>query len=210
VRPAFFEAKREEGRQRLGLDAKLPVVLVSGASSGANALNRAVAARALSFVESAQLLHLSGRADEAWLRSEREQLPQELRQRWQIHAYLHEEMPYALAAADLAVIRAGASVLGELAAARLPAVLVPGVYEGHDQTPNARYLEEAGAAVLLPQTRLSDLAAVVLSLLGDKGNLEAMREALARLARPEAAEELAKLVLATAGVAAPPMEAVQP
>src|SRR5690606_2250442 len=101
----------------------------------------------------------------------------------------------ALAAADLGIMRAGASVLGELPATRLPAILVPGEYEGWDQSPNARYLEDAGAAVMLPQSRIDELHALALDLLRDKPRLQSMREALARLARPDAAERLARLTL---------------
>ena len=66
-------------------------------------------------------------------------------------------MADALAASDLAIMRAGASVLGELPAARLPAILVPGEYEGWDQSANARYLEEQGAAVMLRQNEIDHL-----------------------------------------------------
>ena len=199
VRPAFFEAERAAARARLGLHAALPTLLVSGASSGAASLNRAVAAFAPDFLRVGQLLHLSGAADEGWLQAERERLPDQLRERYHLYAYLHDDMAQALAAADLAVMRAGASTLGELPAARLPAVLVPGEYEGWDQSPNARYLEGEGAAVMLPQSRLGELQPVVMGLLGDGGRREAMKEALGRLAQPEAAARLAALVCELAG-----------
>ncbi|HLF76491.1 MAG TPA: glycosyltransferase [Dehalococcoidia bacterium] len=200
VRPAFFEAERRFACERLGLDPNVPVLLVSGASSGANRLNQAIAARLTAYLKLAQLVHLCGANDEAWLQDERAQLPPDLQQRYHLDAYLHEDMAQALAAADLAVMRSGASVLGELPATRLPAILVPGEYEGWDQSNNARYLESEGAAVMLPQSRLGELYETVSALLADTARLQAMREALSRLTRPDAAERLARLTMEMAGV----------
>lgn len=204
VRRQFFEADREAARQHLGMHPELPALLVSGASSGANSINRAVAAMASDFLRLGQIVHLSGAKDAAWLRDEREKLPAELRERYHLFDYLHEDMAQALAAADIAVMRSGASTLGELPAARLPAVLVPGEYEGWDQSPNARYLESEGAAVMLPQARLGgELRSTVMDLLGDGERRARMRKALARLARPGAAADLARLVMEMAGVPQP-------
>ena len=98
---------------------------------------------------------------------------------------------------DLAVLRAGASVLGAVPAAGLPAVLVPGVYEGWDQSPNARYMEERGAAVVLENARLDELTDVVRPLLADESKRRALGEAARRLAQPDAARRIAQLLRET-------------
>lgn len=195
VREPFFGVDKVEARKQLNLDPDLPVLLVSGASSGAARLNHAVSAWAADFLKTGQIVHLCGRADEAWLRAGVEMLPDEIKQRYHLHAYLHDEMPLALAAADLAIMRAGASVLGELPATRLPAILVPGEYEGWDQSPNAQYLQDAGAAVMLRQENIGELHELALDLMKDDARLGRMREALAGLARPDAAERLARLTV---------------
>jgi len=201
VRRAFFEAERETGRARLGLHPSLPTLLVSGASTGASRINRAVIAWAPDFLRLGQLVHLCGRNDEAWLSAEREKMPLEMRERYYLFGYLHDDIALALAAADVGVMRSGASTLGELPATRLPAILVPGEYEGWDQSPNARYLAEKGAAVMLSQDRLDvELRGTVMALLGDGARRQKMKEALAALARPEAADRLAQMVIDMAGV----------
>jgi UDP-N-acetylglucosamine--N-acetylmuramyl-(pentapeptide) pyrophosphoryl-undecaprenol N-acetylglucosamine transferase len=196
VRTAFFEAERDDARRRLGLDPALPVVLVAGGSTGSRTLNRAVASGAAAMLGSAQIVHVSGYNDFDRLAGERDRLPPALRGRYHVHAYLQDEMPLAFAAADLGVMRAGASTLGELPAAHLPAVLVPGDFS--DQRDNAVFLEEHGAAVLLPESRLAELPGLVSGLLADQDRLATMREALGGLARPDAAANLARLVVETA------------
>jgi UDP-N-acetylglucosamine--N-acetylmuramyl-(pentapeptide) pyrophosphoryl-undecaprenol N-acetylglucosamine transferase len=112
-----------------------------------------------------------------------------------VHALPYiEDMPSALAAADLAVSRAGAMAAAELVNQGLPALLVPLPTAAEDhQTHNARALAEAGAAVLLPQSELSaeTLAHRLRSLLSDPATLERMRHAASERARPEARARIA-------------------
>jgi UDP-N-acetylglucosamine--N-acetylmuramyl-(pentapeptide) pyrophosphoryl-undecaprenol N-acetylglucosamine transferase len=101
-------------------------------------------------------------------------------------------------AADLAIMRAGASTLGELPAAGLPAILIPGTYAGGHQVDNARWLEDAGAAAVIEEHAIAELPAAALALLRDDAQLAAMRTAAEQLARPNAATDIASLVLEVA------------
>lgn len=109
-----------------------------------------------------------------------------------------EDMAQAYGWADLVLCRAGALTVAELAAAGVGAVLIPFPHAVDDhQTANARFLERAGAARLLPQTELDAqrLAAVLDELLGDRDRLLAMAEAARGQARPDAAEQVARICL---------------
>jgi UDP-N-acetylglucosamine--N-acetylmuramyl-(pentapeptide) pyrophosphoryl-undecaprenol N-acetylglucosamine transferase len=194
VRDEFWSVERAGARERLGLPPEGNVLLVTGASQGARSLNLAVAEHLGELLEVCHVIHLTGRADEAEMLARREALPESKRSRYHVFGYL-EEMADAMTAADLAVLRAGASTLGELPAAALPAVLVPGVYEGgYDQRANARYLEERGAAAVLENDRLGSLAEVVRELLADHTRCRAMADAARGLARPDAARRIARML----------------
>jgi UDP-N-acetylglucosamine--N-acetylmuramyl-(pentapeptide) pyrophosphoryl-undecaprenol N-acetylglucosamine transferase len=205
VRRDFLEADKAEGRRRLGLDPQLPALFVSGGSQGGHSINQAVAGQLPRLLEVCQVVHVSGRADHPWLAEVRERLPARpaggpdaRRSAYHLHDYLHEEMPWAMAAADLAAMRAGASTLGELTAAGLPAILVPYPYAGGHQRVNARYLEELGGAVVLEEEQLPHLSERVRELLDDRPRMESMAAALRSAARPQAAQEIARLVLEAA------------
>ena len=198
VRPGFFGVDRVAARRALGLQPDLPVLLVTGGSTGASRINRAVASRLPDYLANGQLLHVSGQNDYDWLVTQRAALAQDLQSRYQLYPYLHDEMAPALGAADLAVMRAGASTLGELPAARLPAILVPGDFS--DQDDNARYLEGEGAAVVLSEARLDSLFDTIAALTTDHARMDRMRTNLERLAQPEAAEHLAGVLMDLAGV----------
>jgi UDP-N-acetylglucosamine--N-acetylmuramyl-(pentapeptide) pyrophosphoryl-undecaprenol N-acetylglucosamine transferase len=198
VRRAFLDAERAEGRRRLALDPQLPTLLVSGGSQGGHSINQATAGQLPRLLEVCQVVHVSGRADHPWLAEVRERLAEDRRSPYHLHDYLHEEMPWAMAAADLAVMRSGASTLGELTAAGLPAILVPYPYAGGHQRANARYLQELGGAVVLEEEQLPHLFERVRGLLDDRPRLESMAAALRGAARPRAAEDIARLVLEAA------------
>jgi UDP-N-acetylglucosamine--N-acetylmuramyl-(pentapeptide) pyrophosphoryl-undecaprenol N-acetylglucosamine transferase len=103
----------------------------------------------------------------------------------------------ALAAADLAIARAGGSVF-ELAQYGLPALLIPYPHaSGNHQAANARWMEQAGAAVVLPDAELTPerLLAEVDALVQDVPRRTAMAAASRRLARPDAARKIAREVL---------------
>jgi UDP-N-acetylglucosamine--N-acetylmuramyl-(pentapeptide) pyrophosphoryl-undecaprenol N-acetylglucosamine transferase len=191
VRAQFAQATRAEGIARFGLDPALRTLLVTGGSLGAHRVIAAVAEALPRLVERAQVLHITGREDASWLTEERTHLPEGVRERYHVTPYT-DEMAWAMAAADLAVTRAGASTLGELPMAGLPAIVVPGAFS--DQQANAQYLVQRGAAVMLGSDDLGRLEAEVLRLMGDDTTRDAMAASMRALARPDAAERLAALM----------------
>jgi len=198
VRRAFWSTDRRAARERLELPQDEKLLLVAGASQGAHRINVAVANQLESLLDVAHVVHVTGGADSLEIEEARRRVPEALLERYRVLSYL-DDMPAAMIAADLAVLRAGASVLGELPAAGLPAILVPGVYEGgYNQRKNARYMEEQGAAVVLENDELGRLSDVVRDLLADSARRQAMAAAARSLARPDAANEVAKLVIAVA------------
>jgi UDP-N-acetylglucosamine--N-acetylmuramyl-(pentapeptide) pyrophosphoryl-undecaprenol N-acetylglucosamine transferase len=177
---------RAGARQQLGIGPEETVVLVFGGSLGARSINEA-AVKAFGQAPY-RVLHVAGRRDYANL-----QAPDG---HYLLLDYL---VPFgiALAASDLAVARAGGSVF-ELAQYGLPAVLIPYPHASADhQTTNARWMEEAGAAVVLADAELTPerLRSTVDALTNDQERLREMARASAQLARPDAAREIAAEVL---------------
>jgi len=114
-----------------------------------------------------------------------------------IRPYLHN-MPVALAAADLAVFRAGAIGLAELTAKGVPAVLIPYPYAtANHQEFNAKAVEAAGAAKVILDKELTGekLLEEIEKLLINDNQLQAMKKAAKSLGRPEAAAEIAQQAL---------------
>ena len=173
---------REEARGRLGLEADARVVLVFGGSLGARLLNElALDAWA---EEGPAVIHLCGERDYP-----------ELRDRASRAGYILEpfmdEIGLAYGAADVALARAGGSVW-ELAAAGLPAVLVPGAFAtGDHQEKNARWFGDMGGAVVVPEGEAERATRVVEELLDDDDRLARMAVAMRAVAKPDAAEEIA-------------------
>ncbi len=200
VRPEFRRADRKSARRAFGLSPDLPVVLVMGGSSGARSINAAVGEILEPLLHHAQVIHLCGELDEPQLRRQRAALPPAIRQRYHLFRYLHRGIADAMAASDLVVCRAGASVLAELPAMRLPAILIPHPFRRIRQDENADLLVREGAAIKLKDADLPNgvLLPTILSLLNDRATLAAMAAEMGRLARPEAADNIASLVRSVA------------
>jgi UDP-N-acetylglucosamine--N-acetylmuramyl-(pentapeptide) pyrophosphoryl-undecaprenol N-acetylglucosamine transferase len=180
---------RAEGRRRLGLPPDGKILGVFGARAGAKSLNDFAVE---TWGESGPVvLHLSGERDHDELQ------PRVRRPDYHLMPTV-EDFGAALSSVDLALSRSGGTVW-ELAAAGLPAVLVPYPYATADhQTKNARYFERGGGAVVVPESRLGDAADIVASLLVDDARLRAMSEAMRGLAKADAADRIAEEVLALA------------
>lgn len=197
VRAEFDTLDRAAAREhfRLPLDAK--VLLVAAGSLGARRINEAVVAALPELLDRCHVLHITGAADEAWTNAERARLTPSQQQRYNVRGFT-DDMPAAMIAADLIVGRAGASTLGELAAAAAPSILIPGEYEGWSQAPNAEFLQAAGAAIMLRNADLAQLPSTILALLADDARLARMSAAAKALARPNAARDLARILIEVA------------
>jgi UDP-N-acetylglucosamine--N-acetylmuramyl-(pentapeptide) pyrophosphoryl-undecaprenol N-acetylglucosamine transferase len=179
---ASHPVERAEARTRLGLPAEARVVLIFGGSLGARLLNELALD---AWAESGPaVVHLCGERDYPDLH-ERVSRPDYL-----LRPFL-DEIGLAYGAADVALARAGGSIW-ELAAAGLPAVLVPGAFAtGQHQDKNARWFAEAGGAVVVPEAEAARAPQVVEELLADGDRLAAMAVAMQAVAKPDAAEEIA-------------------
>ena len=187
-------------RELFGLPAEGPVLLVFGGGQGARALNELVVAefggaesggRAGGGGHGPAVLHLCGERDYAALE------PRVARAGYRLVAFTND-FGAALSASDLVVARSGGSVW-EVAAAGKPAIFVPFPFAtGDHQTKNARHFEAGGGAVIVLQPELERVPPLIRELLGDPGRLAAMRAAMLVLARPQAADEIARELIALA------------
>ena len=199
VRAEFHDLDPWEARDALGLAHEEPVVLVMGGSRGARSINRALGSVLEQVLDMAQVVHLSGELDWPRVAERRDALPGRLRERYHAVPYLHE-MGYALAAADLAVCRAGASTLGEMPFFGLPAILVPYPHAWRYQRINAEWLTNRGAAVTLEDEKLGrELLPRLRHLLTDRERLTEMGIRARALSRPDAAIHLAEELLMVQG-----------
>lgn len=183
---------RATARRSLGLDPHRPVLLVMGGSQGSRTINRALAEA----IDSGAL----GRSAVLWstgagtldaFRPYHRPPEVQVRPFW-------DPISEAYAAADLVIARAGAMTLAELSAWGLPSILIPLPTAATDhQTANARALEAAGAALHLPESRLSGptLARLSGELLADRARLTGMAQAARARGRPDAARAIAAALL---------------
>ena len=183
---------RVAARARFGLAPGDTCVLIFGGSQGARSINLAAVE---AFAHAGfRVLHAAGERDLPDLSSPGAH--------YDLRGYV-PDFGEALLASDLVVARAGGSIF-EIAAHGRPAVLIPYPYATADhQSANARFMEQAGAAVVIPDRELSAarLAQEVGQLLADPSRLAAMARAAVSLARPDAAQVVAGELLAAAGAA---------
>ncbi|HZU12559.1 MAG TPA: UDP-N-acetylglucosamine--N-acetylmuramyl-(pentapeptide) pyrophosphoryl-undecaprenol N-acetylglucosamine transferase [Chloroflexota bacterium] len=200
VREEFLRADRARGRHRFDIPGEATVLFVAGGSLGARSLNAAVARLLPHLLERHHVIHVTGRDRWEEVTELTVDLPEQLRDRYHPFPYLDAgDMADALAASDLALMRSGASTLGELPATGTPAVLVPLPLPGVHQRENAQFLADQGAAVVLANDDLDRLGDLLDLLLTDRGRLSGMGQAMRLLFHPDAAERIADLAREAAG-----------
>jgi UDP-N-acetylglucosamine--N-acetylmuramyl-(pentapeptide) pyrophosphoryl-undecaprenol N-acetylglucosamine transferase len=193
-----------EPAERLAQRQGVLRVLVIGGSLGAHALNTAVpaAVAGLSSGNACSVRHQTGKADLEKVRQAYAAAGVDA----QVSAFI-DDMAAAYAWADLVVCRAGALSVAELAVVGVAAILVPYPHATDDhQTGNARFLADAGAAILVPQDTLDPqrLGKLLADFAAQREVLLEMACRARALALPQAARRVAELCLQAAGFSAPP------
>jgi len=190
----------QAARAGLGLDAGVPLLLVTGGSQGARHLNQVVCQALPGLLEHCQVLQISGKDLYNETRAQADSLladqDETLRRRYRLVPYLNEEMPLALQAADLVLCRSGASTLSELATLGKPSILVPlsPAVGGSAQQENAAMFERKRAAIVISNDdlRADILVERIASLLASSEQLAAMAGAASAFAKPEATRDITK------------------
>ncbi len=209
IRPPDRTLDRAECRATFGLAESTTVVLVVGGSQGSRAINEillnairlAKEARVSRWPSGLQLLWATGPNHIESIRGRLASLGVDDRVR--AVGYI-DEMPRALAAADVALSRAGAMATAELLAWGIPMLLVPlPTAAANHQLHNARALEAAGAAVCMEEANLTPAAvwSAIETLVGDAERRAEMAKAARERARPNAAREIARELLTLTEVA---------
>ena len=199
IRKEILEVSRATAIEKFKLDPAKKTILVSGGSRGARSINDAMALVETSLAgrSDVQVIHITGETGyEKFIGQVEKKVL--MSDNIKVFRYMHD-MPLALAAADLAVFRSGAIGLAELMARGIPSILVPYPYAtANHQEHNARAVEGAGGAVVILDKELTGeiLLKQIESLLADESKLQKMKDAAKALGRPEAAEDIARKVLA--------------
>lgn len=189
-------AARAEGLARFGLEAAKPVLLVTGGSLGARQLNLGVSASIAALLGTGwQVLHVTGT---------RAPVEDPGLDGYRILEYC-DRMDLALAASDLAVSRAGAATVSELAAIGVPAVFVPYAVGNGEQTLNARGAVAAGGALLVADAAFTPeyVARELPALLVDRARVADMAARMASVGVRDGADRMVDLVLEARDSAAP-------
>jgi UDP-N-acetylglucosamine--N-acetylmuramyl-(pentapeptide) pyrophosphoryl-undecaprenol N-acetylglucosamine transferase len=194
VRPQFQPRDAAACQTALGLDLNRPTILVMGGSQGASGLNEMILSTLpLLGEKNWQWLHLTGTND-----FEKVKAAYAVRGIKAVVKPFFAEMDLALGAATVSVSRSGASSLAEVAAMRLPSLLVPypAAADNH-QFFNARIFETIGAAKLLKQKNSTPekVAAILTELVENDLARSEMQNALAQWHAPKAAEQIAENIL---------------
>lgn len=204
VRREVLTVTKEEGRRILGLDARRFTLVAAGGSRGARSINTAMIMVHEYFknMDDIQIIHVTGEDEYARVAAALPGIDADGRygRGSRIVPYLYT-MPAALAAADLAVYRAGAVGLAELTVRGVPAILIPYPYAAEDhQRYNAQNLVMHGAAKMILDKMLNgkELLEEIVRLKEDKAALAAMAAAGRALGKPQAAYDIAQLALTLA------------
>lgn len=200
VRSDIRERKTEGGREFLGIDEGLPVVLILGGSQGAEAINEVVIEALQSLVEKCAVVHQVGRKNLSSVKTTGDVVlhNSEYKMRYKIYDYLNSlEMRMASGAADVVVSRAGSTIF-EIAAWGVPSIIVPlKDSNGDHQRANAYAYARAGACEVIEESNLTGniLNSEITRLLNNKEVRDRMSAAAKAFDNPNSAKMVAEEIL---------------
>ncbi len=195
----YTSLEQQAAKRALGFTPERPLIVITGGGLGAKRLNMAVATNLDELLPRTNVILISGQAQY----DEMNALTPQDDSRYQLHAFVSKGMAEMLGAADIVVARAGATTIVELAALATPTILVPNGYlTGGHQLKNAAVYAEKNAVLVIDEEELEKrpelLVDAVLNLLADPARMKAMGRAFYAFAKPDAAKDMAEMILAAA------------
>jgi len=186
IRAEIAHGNRAEGLKLTGLDGKRPILLVTGGSQGAQTINQIIAELLPEILKLCDVVHLTGKGKELNIKQNG----------YWSRPFVTDELPHLYALADIAVSRAGAGSIAELAANSIPTILVPLRGVGHDhQQLNAELIEKEHGCVLIQQKLLSQkLVPKIEQLISNKEGLRSLGKQLNKFHKKDAAANIAKIL----------------
>lgn len=201
VRNEFFTRETMGSREFFQLESGFPVVFVFGGSQGAKNINDNLLDILPQLLNDCQIIHQCGKNNYEEVKNRAEVILEKssLKSRYKLYPSLgFDGMRMAYGAADLAVARAGASSIFEIAASGLPSIIIPlnGSAQNH-QKENAYAYAKSGAADVVEEKNLKPhiLKSEIEMLLVDKEKLKQMSEAAKSFATADAAEKIAREII---------------
>jgi UDP-N-acetylglucosamine--N-acetylmuramyl-(pentapeptide) pyrophosphoryl-undecaprenol N-acetylglucosamine transferase len=196
IRASFFKSiSRKTAAAQFKLHPKLPTLLVTGGSQGAQALNDSIREALPALLAASPQIQILHQVGDKNMEAYRSKLDHSLidHDRYRMLPYI-DDLAVAYSMSDVTLCRAGAMTIAELTAKHKPAIFVPYPYAAQDhQMHNGRYMESRGCAIVIPQNALNadKLVKTVLGLLHDDIKLQSMQKAAESMSKPNAASDIA-------------------
>jgi UDP-N-acetylglucosamine--N-acetylmuramyl-(pentapeptide) pyrophosphoryl-undecaprenol N-acetylglucosamine transferase len=190
VRPEFRSADPAKGRAFLGIKEPARIILALGASQGARQINELVRKILPELTKQYTVVHQVGPHTDWDIKPSEKYRP---------YPFFRDEMPHILAASELVLGRSGAGTLWECATVGRPMILIPlsGSGTRGDQVENARFFEQAGAAVSLTGNDLTPerLLETIVSIAADKERRDRMAAISAKIGIEDGANLIAETIM---------------
>lgn len=201
VRQELLNADVAKAKKHFGFKTSLPVVLVTGGSQGARAINNAIIKALPQLAQNFQIIHQTGEGEIEAVKFQVGRLNIQHPERYRPVAFLADDMALAYAAADVVIARAGANTISELALLDKPTILIPNAAMAGHQVANAQLLARAGAVRVIGEDRLTPalLHRELTSIIGSAEEREYLVKHLAGFAVADAADRLAEELIKVSG-----------
>jgi UDP-N-acetylglucosamine--N-acetylmuramyl-(pentapeptide) pyrophosphoryl-undecaprenol N-acetylglucosamine transferase len=187
IRSEIMKGSREEGLRITNLSDDKPVLLILGGSQGALAINKIISEKLEELLKICNVVHITGEGKDT--------VNKNVGGYWSV-PFAYTELPHLYALATIALSRAGAGSIAELAAVKIPTILVPLRGAGHDhQEKNARSIERQGGCKVLEQTELPQtLIPTVQTLLSNAEQRETLSSHLHEPQRLDSSTQIVEII----------------
>lgn len=194
----FSKQEQLTAKEQWGISTSKPLIVVTGGGLGAGRINDAIALSLDSLLKLGSVILISGSGQYDEMRS----ITPPNDDKFQLHAFISKDMAALLGAADIVVARAGATTILELAALAKPTILIPnGKLSGGHQLKNAEVYNKKNATVIVDEDEMVNnpqiLVSAVRDVLSNPVNSKEMSQALASFAKPNAARDVAEMIISS-------------